>query len=109
MIDEFYYFLKITSQINQIMLYCFYPEVLHMQNETASTAFLEFGSVYKESLAEKETGLIRQTRRINAQRYLSQFLVFDSDIYIEVQSGIGILLVSHDPINSTIMEFAGSI
>ena len=76
-----------------------------MQNETASTAFLEFGSVYKKSLAEKENDLIRQTRRITAQRYMTQFLVFDCDIYIEVQSGIGILLVSHDPANSPILEF----
>ena len=76
-----------------------------MQNETASTAFLEFGSVYKKSLSEKDTGLIRQTKRVNAQRYLSQFLVFDCDTYIEVQSGIGILLVSQDPLNQPIQEF----
>jgi len=71
-----------------------------MQNETASTAFLEFGSVYKKSLSEKGTDLIRQTKKINAQRYLSQFLIFDCDTYVEVQSGIGILLVSHDPMNT---------
>ena len=76
-----------------------------MQNETASTAFLEFGSVYKKSLSEKGTDLIRQTKKINAQRYLSQFLIFDCDTYVEVQSGIGILLVSHDPLNAPILEF----
>ena len=76
-----------------------------MQNETASTAFLEYGSVYKKSLKEKDTDLIRQTKRINAQRHLSQFLVFDCDTYIEVQSGIGILLVSSDPLSGPILEF----
>ena len=76
-----------------------------MQNETASTAFLEFGSVYKNSLSEKGTDLIRQTKKISAQRYLSQFLIFDCDTYIEVQGGIGILLVSHDPLNGPILEF----
>lgn len=76
-----------------------------MQNETASTAFLEFGSVYKKSLSERETDLIRQTKKINAQRYLSQFLIFDCDTYVEVQSGIGILLVSRDPVSGPILEF----
>ncbi|MBQ4601039.1 MAG: helix-turn-helix transcriptional regulator [Oscillospiraceae bacterium] len=76
-----------------------------MQNETASTAFLEYGSVYKLPIDEKSSGLIRQTKRITAQRYLSQFLLFDCDTYVEVQSGIGILLVSHDPEKSEILEF----
>lgn len=76
-----------------------------MQNETASTAFLEFGSVYKKSLSELDSGLIRQTKKISAQRFLSQFLSFDCDTYVEVQGGIGILLVSHDPLNSPILEF----
>ena len=76
-----------------------------MQNETASAAFLEFGSVYKNPIDEKATGLIRQTKRVTAQRYLSQFLHFSCDTYIEVQSGIGILLVSQDPENSPIVEF----
>ena len=76
-----------------------------MQNETASTAFLEFGSVYKKSLSERGTDLIRQTKKLNAQRYLSQFLIFNCDTYVEVQSGIGILLVSRDPLNAPILEF----
>ena len=76
-----------------------------MQNETASTAFLEFGSVYKNSLTETHTDLIRQTKRLTAQQCVSQFLAFDCDTYIEVQSGIGVLLASHDALGGQIREF----
>ena len=76
-----------------------------MQNETAGTAFREFGSVYKKLDEKLEENLIRQTRRIQAQRTHSQFLHFSCDTYIEVQNGIGILLVSHDPERSPILEF----
>ena len=76
-----------------------------MQNETASTAFLKYGSVYRNFTAEQGDSLICQTRRILAQQTLSQFLHFSCDTYIEVQSGIGVLLVSQDPENLPIEEF----
>lgn len=76
-----------------------------MQNETASTAFWEFGSVYKKISEEKQQNLIRQTKHIVSQKYLSQFQHFSCDTYIEVQNGIGILLVSHDPEHEPILEF----
>ncbi len=76
-----------------------------MQKETASTEFLEFGSVYKNDLDRESTDLICQTKKITAQRYLSQFLLFDCDSYVEVRSGIGILLVTRDPEHGPIQEF----
>ncbi len=76
-----------------------------MQNETASTAFLKYGSVYRKLTEEQEQSLIHQSRRIPTQRTLSQFLHFSCDIYIEVQSGIGILLVSENPETHPIEEF----
>lgn len=76
-----------------------------MQNETAGTAFLEYGSVYKKLDEKLEQSMIRQTRRIQAQQTHSQFLHFSCDTYVEVQNGIGILLVSHDPENQPISEF----
>lgn len=76
-----------------------------MQNETAGTAFLKYGSVFRNFSPEQEESLICQTRRILAQQSLSQFLFFSCDTYIEVQSGIGVLLVSFDPENGTIEEF----
>lgn len=76
-----------------------------MQNETASTAFLEYGSVYKIMKEELRNSLTCQPKRITAQRYQSQFLRFDCDVYLEIQSGIGILLVSKDPRTEPIAEF----
>lgn len=76
-----------------------------MQNETASTAFLKYGSVFRNFNEELENTLICQAKRIPAQQSLSQFLFFSCDTYIEVQSGIGVLLVSMDPENGQIEEF----
>ena len=76
-----------------------------MQNETASTAFLKYGSVFRNFSQEQASALICQARRILAQQSLSQFLYFSCDTYIEVQSGLGVLLVSLDPENGPIEEF----
>lgn len=76
-----------------------------MQNETASTEFWEFGSVFKDFSPDQREKLIRQTKHVPSQRFHSQFLHFSCDTYIEVQSGIGILLVSHDPEHGPIQEF----
>ena len=76
-----------------------------MQNETASTAFLKYGSVYRNCIQEQDATLICQIKRVPAQQALSQFLQFSCDTYIEVQSGIGVLLVSEDPEHLPIEEF----
>ncbi len=76
-----------------------------MQNETASAAFWEYGSVFKKFSEEKMENLTRETKHVASQRYLSQFLHFSCDVYIEIQSGIGVLLVSHDPESLPIEKF----
>ena len=76
-----------------------------MQNETAGTAFLKYGSVYRKLSPEKLESLVCQSKRITDQNILSQFLRFSCDTYIEVQSGIGFLLVSSDPEHDPIEEF----
>ena len=76
-----------------------------MQNETASTAFLKYGSVFRNFNEDLVESLICQAKRIPAQQSLSQFLRFSCDTYIEVQSGLGILLVSDNPETSPIEEF----
>ena len=76
-----------------------------MQNETASTAFLKYGSVFRNFSEDLKSTLICQAKRIPAQQSLSQFLQFSCDTYIEVQSGIGVLLVSEDPEAGSIEEF----
>ena len=76
-----------------------------MQNETASTAFLRYGSVFRNFSEDLKSTLICQAKRVPAQQSLSQFLQFSCDTYIEVQSGIGVLLVSEDPEAGSIEEF----
>ena len=76
-----------------------------MQNETASVEFLEFGSVYKKLDEPLRQTLTVQTRQFPMQRFQSQFFYFGSEVYIEIQSGLGILLVTRDIQNSPILEF----
>ena len=76
-----------------------------MQNETASTAFLEYGSVYKEMDQQLRACLVCQSQAFTTQRYQSQFFRFDSPVYIEIRSGLGVILVSHDPHSKSITEF----
>lgn len=76
-----------------------------MQNETASTAFLKYGSVFRNFNEELEQSLVCQPKRILAQQSLSQFLRFSCDTYIEIQSGLGVLLVSENPEGGPIEEF----
>lgn len=77
-----------------------------MQRETAGWEFLEFGCVYKQMDPELQQKLICQTKRVSTQHSYSQFWHFDCDTYLEVQSGVGILLVSRDPGKEPVQEFA---
>lgn len=76
-----------------------------MQNETASTAFFKYGNVYRNLDDTAENPMVCQIKRIPAQQTHSQFLRFSCDTYIEVQNGIGVLLVSPDPEIGPIEEF----
>ena len=76
-----------------------------MQNETASTAFLEFGSVYKTMDEELRASLTPQTRTFSEQRFQSQFFCFSHEVYLEIRSGLGVLLATHNVQQGTIQEF----
>ena len=76
-----------------------------MQKETSNTSFLTYGSVYKKMDEQLRSKLSCQTHRVSAQRQLSQFLHFSCDTYLEIQSGLGILLVSKDPEGADIERF----
>lgn len=76
-----------------------------MQNETAGEAFLEFGSTYKKINDSLLSNLSCSTKIITAHNTISQFTSLPSDSYIEIQSGIGILLVSRDPQTQPIRQF----
>ena len=76
-----------------------------MRNDTASAAFLEFGSVYKSMDPELRAQLVAQPKVLVARRFRSHFLKFDCDCYIEVKSGLGLLWVSLDPQSKSVQEF----
>ena len=76
-----------------------------MQKETANTSFLPYGSVYKKMDEHLREQLTCQTQRISAQGYQTQFLLFSCDTYLEIQNGIGTILVSTDPESAPIEKF----
>ena len=76
-----------------------------MQNETASAAFAKYGNVFRAFTEEQQKALVCSTRQILSQQSLSQFYCFNCDTYIEVLSGIGVLLVSDDPDHGSVEEF----
>ena len=76
-----------------------------MQKETADQEFAQYGSVYKQLDENVQKELISATQKVVAQRFLSQFSVYSCDTYIEIESGIGVLLVSQNPETMPIVEF----
>jgi AraC-like DNA-binding protein len=76
-----------------------------MQNETASNAFHPYGNVFRVFNEDQEKKLICQPRQIVAQQSVSQLISLSCDVYLEIQQGIGVLLVSTDPHNAPIEEF----
>ena len=77
-----------------------------MQRETSNTSFLPYGSVYQKMDEQLRSQLTCQTQWISPIRYLSQFLYFSCDTYIEVENGLGILLVSKNPNTDPIERFS---
>lgn len=77
-----------------------------MQIETSNTSFLTYGSVYKKMDEQLRSRLVCQNHRVSTQKYLTQFLHFSCDTYIEVQNGLGMLLVTTDPDKAPIEKFS---
>ena len=77
-----------------------------MQKETSNTSFLTYGSVYKKMDDQLRSRLICQSQRISSQRALSQFSQFSCDTYLEIQEGLGSLLVSTNPDTAPIEKFS---
>lgn len=76
-----------------------------MQKETASIDFRSFGSVYKQLDEELLEKLICHQKRVASQRTLTQFFHFSCDTYIEIRSGVGVLLVTQNPDSLPVQEF----
>lgn len=77
-----------------------------MQRETSNDSFLDYGSVYHQPIDREHPELIHQTMVAITRRYVSQFYCFNCDTYLQVKSGIGVLLVSHTAEASDVQEFA---
>ena len=77
-----------------------------MQKETSNTSFLPYGSVYKKMDDQLRSRLICQSQRISSQRTLSQFSQFSCDTYLEIQEGLGSLLVSTNPDTAPVEKFS---
>ena len=77
-----------------------------MQRETSNDSFLDYGSVYHQPIDREHPELIHQTMVAITRRYVSQFYCFNCDTYLQVKSGIGVLLVSHTAEAADVQEFA---
>ena len=77
-----------------------------MQRETSNDTFLDYGSVYHQPIDREHPELIHQTMVAITRRYVSQFYCFNCDTYLQVKSGIGVLLVSHTAEAADVQEFA---
>lgn len=77
-----------------------------MQRETSNDSFLDYGSVYHQPIDREHPELIHQTMVAITRRYVSQFYCFNCDTYLQVKSGIGVLLVSHTAEAAGVQEFA---
>lgn len=77
-----------------------------MQRETSNDSFLDYGSVYHQPIGREHPELIHQTMVALTRRYVSQFYCFNCDTYLQVKSGIGVLLVSHTAETADVQEFA---
>lgn len=77
-----------------------------MQNETSGEDFLIYGSVYKEPIGLDNPALIHLKTEAITKRYISQFHQFNCDVYLQVESGVGVLLVSTTSNTDDVQEFA---
>ena len=60
----------------------------------------------KKYIDREHPELIHQTMVAITRRYVSQFYCFNCDTYLQVKSGIGVLLVSHTAEAADVQEFA---
>lgn len=76
-----------------------------MRNNLDSPMFLEYGTVYASMDPQLRSAMNCHSRRVKGRRLQELFFRFDCEAYIEIQSGVGILLASHDPHTMPVAEF----
>ena len=77
-----------------------------MQLKTSSTQFEKYGSIYREPLNLTDSGMITRDWHVNAERNVTQLYCFDCEVYLEMQSGMGALLVGETPEDGSLEIFA---
>lgn len=77
-----------------------------MQYKTSSSHFEKYGTVYNQSMKLEKSDLVCHEAEISAKESISMFYTFDSEIYIEVKSGMASLIVSETPDAETFEVFA---
>ena len=76
-----------------------------MRSNLDSVLFQEYGTIYESMDPEIRSAMNCRPRRVNGRRLQELFFRFDCEVYIELQSGTGILLASHDPHTMPVEEF----
>lgn len=77
-----------------------------MQLKTSMKEFEPYGSVYTQTLDTIGPNLISRINTLTPRDSIRQFLRFDCPVYLEVQSGIASIVVSHHDDPSALMTFA---
>lgn len=68
-----------------------------MQQKTSSTQFEKYGTLYKEPVNLRDSGMISRDWHVNAERNVTQLYRFDCEVYLEMQSGMAALLTGETP------------
>lgn len=77
-----------------------------MQLKTSSIQFEKYGSIYREPVDLTGTGMISRDWHVNAERNVAQLYCYDCEVYLEMQSGMGALLVGESPDNDSLELYA---
>ncbi|MDD3253356.1 MAG: AraC family transcriptional regulator [Lachnospiraceae bacterium] len=77
-----------------------------MQYKTSSKQFLKYGSVYEQPMDISEPDMLGREWNAVAKTTITQLLRFNCEVYIEMQSGMAVILVGETPETSRLEAFA---
>lgn len=77
-----------------------------MQQKTSSTQFEKYGSIYREPVSLKDSGMISRDWHVNAERTVTQIYRFNCEVSLEMQSGMAALLTGETPAPDNLEIFA---
>lgn len=77
-----------------------------MQYKTSSKQFLKYGSVYEQPMDITESDMLSREWNAIAKSTITQLMRFNCEVYIEMQSGMAVLLAGESPEASKLEVFA---